>query len=591
MKISNIVIENFRGIDKGSYDLKNLTIFLGKTGAGKSSVLDALIFALTGDVDVDDIRHGATDTAVCVTFEDGSTIERIRDKSGTTVKVNGKRSTVTSANEYITSITGSDVSFLPAFMGIDFFESVSQKDLTDFFSKILPCSISFDKMIELIKEKRDVTDEDVAFLKKYFPDGNYGLETIDSVYKEVFEERKTEKTVLKNLLPKTEFSGVTPTESREYLEKELFEIAKKEAEVSSFEKALTAYNNACKTKEDAEKKRAEITEALKAYADAKKPSEDVLIKAKEDRKKFVDAIEKSRSLKATAEANIKSFQSILDNLASDRCVACKDIVCTTDKSCAKADLEGRIKHNEKIAVEHNVFIKRCEEQIVMRDNAIEDYNKEVLEYTKKESLEKQLTNIVIPELPEKPAQTTSIDYTTKKTEINNKLSILSQLEAVKKNKKEADEVAKKVKLLEMAVAALDVKTGVRTVILQRALSTLEALCNQKIAMIDTNMSVQFKADAGIEVFVKTKNSKGFIPMKKASTGQFVLVAFSLMCLIGKVTNCKYAVIDNLDKFDRDTAKAFLNLINNDDTFENVVLAGVSHDDLVEECKNYNCICL
>lgn len=589
MKISKIVITNFRSIAKGIYDLKDLTILLGPCGAGKSSVLDALIFALTGEIEVSDILNGAVDTSVCITFEDGSTIERIRDKTGTTVKVNGKRSTATAASEYITSITGGDVSFLPALLGVDYFETISQRDLTDFFSKILPCSVSFDKMVELIKEKTVLTDEEIKFLKKYFPDGTYGLETIDSVYKKVFDERKSKKTVLNNLLPKTEFDETVPTETKEQLEKELYSIAKAETAATSYEKDLTAYNNACKAREDAEKKAAELKEALKAYANVNKPEEEVLVKAREDKKKFSNAIEKSRSLKASAEANIKSFQNILDNLAGDRCVACKDIVCTTDKSCAKADLEVRIKDNEKVALEHADFIIRCEEQIRMRDEIIEMYNKEVLEFTKKESLEKQLSGIVYLELPEKPVQPEMVDYSARKTEINNKLTVLSRYEMVNKNRVEAKIVTEEVKLLEMAVAVLDVKNGVRTVILQRALSTFESLCNDKLSKINAAMSVQFKADNGIEVFVNTENSNGYIPMKKASTGQFVLIAFALMCLISKVTNCKYAVIDNLDKLDKKNVATFLNLISKDDTFENVVLAGVSHDDLVEVCNKYNVI--
>lgn len=587
MKISNIVIENFRGITKGVYDFKDLTIFLASIGKGKSSVLDALIFALTGEVEVSDIRNGTSDASVKITFEDGSTVERIRDKSGTTVKVNDKRSTATAANEYITSITGSDVSFLPALMGIEYFKFISQRDLTDFFSKILPCSISFDKMVELIKEKRKLSDEEKDFLKAYFPNGDYGLEEIDSAYKKVFDERKESKAVLKNLLPKTEFDKVLPTESKEELETALANIHSGEEKKASYEKALVAYNNAVQQKKTANEKKDALTKQLERYDGITKPNPDDLSIAKEEKVKFQNAVEKSRNIKSTAEANIASFQKILDNLAGDRCVACRDIVCTTDKSCAKAELETRIEENKKIRDEHIVFIERCEKQIQMRDDAIEKYNNDLLKFKEKESLEKQRDAIVVPEVPEMP-QAPTVDI-SKKAEINEKISLISQYELVKKAKDEVEKIQTKVALLEMAVSVLDVKTGVRTVILQRALSTFENLCNDKLAKIDADMNVSFKAENGIEVFVKTNNSNGYVPMQKASTGQFVLVAFALMCLIGKVTGAKYAIIDNIDKLDGENAKHFLELIASDNTFENVIVAGVNHADIVKACENYNVI--
>ena len=239
--------------------------------------------------------------------------------------------------------------------------------------------------------------------------------------------------------------------------------------------------------------------------------------------------------------------------------------------------------------EHEDFIARCEEQIAKREQIIEDYNANAMKYDKKVMLTKQLESYVIPEIPKKPEKPEEMDFVAKKKEINNKLSSLTLYEGTLSAKQECEKLQKKIALLEMTILVLDVKSGVRTVILQKALCVFENLCNAKLSSINTNMEISFHAENGIEVFVKTENSNGFIPMKKVSTGQFVLVAYALMCLIGKVTKCNYCIIDNLDKLDAKSAKEFLSLLSQDDTFDTIVLAGIAHTDLLDICVPYNVI--
>lgn len=57
MKINTIKIKNFRGIPDMEISLERISFFTGPCGAGKTSVLKAFNFALTGDVKKDDIRE------------------------------------------------------------------------------------------------------------------------------------------------------------------------------------------------------------------------------------------------------------------------------------------------------------------------------------------------------------------------------------------------------------------------------------------------------------------------------------------------------------------------------------------------------
>lgn len=93
MKINTIKIKNFRGIPDMEISLERILFFTGPCGAGKTSVLKAFNFALTGDVKKDDIREQSDRASATIVFEDQSSIQRICKLSAATqVKVNGKNS-------------------------------------------------------------------------------------------------------------------------------------------------------------------------------------------------------------------------------------------------------------------------------------------------------------------------------------------------------------------------------------------------------------------------------------------------------------------------------------------------------------------
>jgi len=84
MKITKIAIKNFRSIQDIEISLNDYNAFVGANGSGKSSVLYALEWFMTGGVldrnDVHRINEGDTEktVSVTVTFDDLSTHDRIR---------------------------------------------------------------------------------------------------------------------------------------------------------------------------------------------------------------------------------------------------------------------------------------------------------------------------------------------------------------------------------------------------------------------------------------------------------------------------------------------------------------------------------
>ena len=149
--IKKIIITNFKGISALSIAPEHINVLCGPCGSGKSSALEAIRFALTGSGSASDISSGKQECSVEVVFSDGSTIERTRTRGGSTVRINGKKTSQLSASEYLEGMLGVTPKTLAAFCGADYIGSLSQKDITSLFLSVLPVQINFNKMIELVE--------------------------------------------------------------------------------------------------------------------------------------------------------------------------------------------------------------------------------------------------------------------------------------------------------------------------------------------------------------------------------------------------------------------------------------------------------
>ena len=91
MKIKNMTIVNFKNAPNATYDLKQLNALVGPNGRGKTSVMNALRYLLSGNLPDDPIRHGEDHLHVSAVLDDGqdTTIERFLYLPDT-YQINGK---------------------------------------------------------------------------------------------------------------------------------------------------------------------------------------------------------------------------------------------------------------------------------------------------------------------------------------------------------------------------------------------------------------------------------------------------------------------------------------------------------------------
>lgn len=584
--ITTISIRNFKGIEDLQLNAKKLNAIIGKCGSGKSSLLDAIRFALTGKAGKEVIRKGCREASVVLRFSDNSTIERIRRTSENISKCNGKSSTKRSLDEFLTA-RNMNPCWIESLCSVDWFAGLSSKDLNNFFMTILPLRAKAETVVELVAQlDKDLTEKKEKYLMEEILKKQeiFSFNDLANGYNTAYTVRQELKRKYNEMLPRCTFNETVPAKTREDIEKELNNISQVEAAEKEYSKRLKEYTSSKKQHDLAIKRLDEMKKELDTYSSCKKPKEETKTQAEADRKLFQVHIKRTNEYIGTINSTLDLLKRTLDNLDKPICPISEKLICTTDKSQLKEELLSLIQKNENALASNKEFLAKCEDQVRKRDDIISNYQKEVYRYEQKTTLENNISKFIVPEILPEPQKVEKAHLEAKKKELLDLLSILSRYEKVQQNKKELAKIKDKYDLAQFAVKVLDSKIGIPALILQRTLRFFEKKCNEKASLLREGFQIHFLSDNGITIQVSPGKGKPFVDMKEVSTGEFVCVAYILMTMIGEATKCHLFLIDNLDRLDTEYLNALLSLLEEDKKIEQVFLGGVNHAD-VEQTLN------
>lgn len=579
--ITTISIRNFKGIEDLQLNAKKLNAIIGKCGSGKSSLLDAIRFVLTGKAGKEVIRKGCREASVVLRFSDNSTIERIRRTSENISKCNGKSSTKRSLDEFLTA-RNMNPCWIESLCSVDWFAGLSSKDLNNFFMTILPLRAKAETVVELVAQlDKDLTEKKEKYLMEEILKKQeiFSFNDLANGYNTAYTVRQELKRKYNEMLPRCTFNETVPAKTREDIEKELNNISQVEAAEKEYSKRLKEYASSKKQHDLAIKRLDEMKKELDTYSSCKKPKEETKTQAEADRKLFQVHIKRTNEYIGTINSTLDLLKRTLDNLDKPICPISEKLICTTDKSQLKEELLSLIQKNENALASNKEFLAKCEDQVRKRDDIISNYQKEVYRYEQKTTLENNISKFIVPEILPEPQKVEKAHLEAKKKELLDLLSILSRYEKVQQNKKELAKIKDKYDLAQFAVKVLDSKIGIPALILQRTLRFFEKKCNEKASLLREGFQIHFLSDNGITIQVSPGKGKPFVDMKEVSTGEFVCVAYILMTMIGEATKCHLFLIDNLDRLDTEYLNALLSLLEEDKKIEQVFLGGVDHADV------------
>lgn len=574
MKIKSIEVSNFQGIESLKLNMPAIGAYVAKNGAGKSSLLRSIRALLTDNVPEHPVRDGEEKAKLTMTIHDELTKKDVVFSKEFNVGkpnkcyVNNKVVTLKVYFKTLEDVTGLDLLARQVTTSQELAESMKPEDLMQTLMDRVPHKTTGNKVRGYIT---DITPEADELLKLYLP--NDGDEEFlfapwqEKTYASLFENRAAAKRAL---------TGYEQQMQGWAEEKPVRPLADVQAELDRIKgiensgKAVMEAHRLYKQQTDERARALQVVEDMERELSALKsvaiPNPMVKAKAKEELDSTLADIAFQKETLATIMANVNRFQVALTNLERPVCPLSDSLVCTTDKTKVRQELEQALEDNRNTVDAINKYITEKETESVSIRDRIEDAEKAERAWTAKKALIDKIAALKksVPSVPIPP--TTSLeeaetDFSAKKKEL---AAELAYAQAYAKNQELLSDIAStkdNLAVLGLLCAALAPKGEVATKIQEDYLEIFEAAINPRAAMISgKDVQVKLSAVNGVVFSMSVDGGKTFRHFNELSHGEQIIALFLLLDLFNQLFGTRLLFLDDLNHLDADSFKALFDIV-------------------------------
>ena len=495
MKFERIEIENFNGKDYTLSSPEKIITLINKNGYGKTSILRAILWGLTGE------KVDAEDATVRITLDPSFRIERERKSGKNICKLNGNKVTEKALNAAIEEKIGIKIDNVKLASSEAVLESKKPEELLKALIGFVKEKLTVEKVITHLTSSDPKVIEKV---REIFPKApmTFGLDQMEDIYKNLVDERKLKSAQLKS---KKEYGKALQAKYRkplrplETVEAELLEVQMAEKNASDVMKYMKEWEKA---------------EAQKAATDAemKKLKDEILKSSKfkghtaAEQKLQTDQREQAEkkklqltSQKATILNNIDIFERTLKSLDQPVCPISKKLICTTDKTEIKGELERSVAENKKIIKDIDAQIKTCDDTLEAYKIWKADFDKDLETYQNYTRLVERLKTLKEHPVtvPEKPKSVDISTVATKKRELIAEKQNCEQYAEMMKLAAEVTKESEDVEVLNYLTSALKDKGEVKEAIIKGYLTIFQNVINDRAKSFHPGYEVVLTVDGGL----------------------------------------------------------------------------------------------
>lgn len=591
MKLNKIRMVNFMGF-KGevTFEVPHIAALIGKNGIGKTSLINAIRYALTGEEPDGVIINTACDECqVAITLNDpvdGSEVEFLRTKHKTKpskCKINGKATTAKSMNEKIEDCIGIPLERVKILSSSEVVAAMKPQEFSSFILEYIPEKLKVDDIIALVPES---TIGMMEIMEANLPVEDIDLSILDEFAEMCRFNRKDLKSTLaaKKLLY-DKMPKEPPVHSKEELEKKLKEL-------SDIENANKIYN----VKKDAyekslanAKRHSDMIESLKksiAEIDVERPNVAEINSIKEKKESLIESLQNQRIAITGADSALKQLQVTLNALEKPVCPISPLITCHQDKTIAKEEVSESIEATLEGIEAMKAELRKTRGEINSIEEIIREKERLAYLYEKKIQMVKQLKELednkpIVSERPE------PVEYDVEeKARIELILKSINEYEESLELKRQIDVLETEVADFEGLVKATAEKGPIRTGIISSYLKVFEDLCNERSAKVRPEITFEFVSKDGVVVLMD--NGKGSkLPYENLSGGEKAYMLFIIMDMLNSLCGTKLLLLDELSVIDDKCFNALLDIVMaTKEDYDHIILAAVDHVDTVESVVSH-----
>jgi len=586
MKIKKIELRNFRGTPHAVFELGHLNSIIGPNGKGKSTLIEAIKTGINGKVPNAHIMVGAPSAELALEIEAvGEIVRTWYPDKPTKATLNGKRTTQSSIMDTIQKVYGISSQTASVMSSSEVLERMFGESFAEYVLQFITNDMDLDKLVALSGLSPDAEKE----LRMYLPEAPepISLEMVADAYTYYKDGRRDVKNAYDTKLKQSQYSGPIPgMKAQDYAiqMKDLSEaIGRTKANATKYAELKVAKERAVA-----------LVNSLEA---ALKPIQGVTLPTTRE----VEATEQALSLAkksmmdnwAAAEnykRTVLSLQKILAGLNTPVCPISGKLVCTTDKTTVKKEIEaeiaGLVAEGEKAKAQADSMAK----EVTALEEKVAGFAWRKQAYAHKIETAKQLAHakasaekIVIPVAPDPNAL----------TELTKAYELLSEgyrsataYETAKKAETEAVHLGKTVQVFEELVELLSPKGGARKKILEHNLSPLEAYCNAKMGRVIPHLRMRFDLCNGAKVLL-VDAAGNTLPLEALSTGEKMRTMFVVVDMLNALNGFNILLMDNIDGIDSRSLEEVLKLILEEkDNYDHILLCGIDHRETVNLLAKY-----
>ena len=592
MKIREIKVGGFKGIDSQDFMLpaseSGTYALLAPNGSGKTSFIEALLWALTGqEPEGEVLRHGAKSAAVEIVTEDGTELIKQKTKrGGNKWRVNKNWTSQTEFNKMLEQKTGLPVAQMKPLLVGALMEQAASGNLSEVFMPYLPEQIDRDQVIQYLP--KDATNEEKNLVSTLLPDGTFGTDELEKLYKKLFEQRAvTKKKVAESEGFLQAFATENaPSESKEELENQMQELSRKRDAALVAASKASAYRQAVETRRNQEKLIADLDKKIQA---ARIPAEHSETE--------IEAVQKrGQAAKNAAKAAYAAMKSLIDSanalkkaiigIGTDKCPLSERLHCTTDKTAVLDELKAQLNQDCKVYHEQHKAYEDAVKEGNEAEKTLERIRSDLESAKILQQMKEQKATMekALPSLPEKPSPAEDVKS------LNSELDQLRKAIQLKKSVEKTETVRKELEgqkhlrdALERLVADMAPNGPVRQAVTADYLKELEKALSAEAGAVLPGAVVHFEADKGVRLFVDRRGDGAMLPFSALSGGEKASVLFLLIRMLTKAAGTSMLILDELSVLDSETFRRLLTLLR-EDPMDFALIAAVDHEDTIAEVK-------
>lgn len=574
MKISKLESKNFKSMSHIAMFPGKINILCGPNGSGKTTIFEMIRSGITGKLPQDVLKTGESCGFVTVDLTGLGPVRRIFGVGNSKTLICGKTATAKAVGETLHEMFGSKDTMNIMFSS-ELMESMMGSDMSEYLLNegFLKNDMTLDKLLSMCSLSKDAEEE----LRLMLPGAPeiISLMDIQEAYDTYTENRKIRKRELKEAEANAKYDGIIPTRAfaKVSAEQEISanEVGRLTAISESYGKLKKAYDTHVSNLHI-------FKEKLLQYKNIKAPSkaeEGILVTKLQENEKL--SREVSASIRI-CKTDIASLKKILDALSKPICPISEKLVCATDKTGVRSELETQVKEKENLLNTQTHKLTALTAEKAELESSKAELVKRVSDYKAKllyiEQLEKEkVISIAEPVKPD----------ISKLTELRNRsIALRAETEVVLKYnkaieaKKRVEVLTKQVKMYEEIVTELSPKGGARQKVLEHSVAPLQEYCNEKMPTVLPKYDLVFDVSNGFHVILADKTNGETINYFSASNGERLRIAYVLMSMFNELNQFRILILDNLNELDNESCELLVSLIKNDiEEYDHVFLASAN----------------